>query len=124
LKVRTLSDYAGLPQPFNFYEATRTFAEHNPKTVHAVIEQLRTSGAWVTQHPVDTAALLAPKIGLDQGIVETWIRRVPYAARPIDDQVLQVQQSVADTFYRAKLIPKAVVVKDNVWQEGEAVAGQ
>jgi sulfonate transport system substrate-binding protein len=124
LKVRTLSDYAGLPQPFNFYEATRTFAEHNPKAVHAVIEQLRTSGAWVTQHPVDTAALLAPKIGLDQGIVETWIRRVPYAARPIDDQVVQVQQSVADTFYRAKLIPKAVVVKDNVWREGEAVAGQ
>ena len=55
---------------------------------------------------------------------ETWIRRVPYAARPIDDQVVQVQQSVADTFYRAKLIPKAVVVKDNVWREGEAVAGQ
>jgi sulfonate transport system substrate-binding protein len=124
LKVRTLSDYTGLPQPFNFYEATRTFAEHNPKAVHAVIEQLRTSGEWVTQHPADTAALLAPKIGLDQGIVETWVRRVPYAARPIDDQVVRMQQSVADTFYRAKLIPKAVVVKDNVWREGEAVAGQ
>ncbi|CAH2799337.1 MAG: ABC transporter, substrate-binding protein (cluster 10, nitrate/sulfonate/bicarbonate) [uncultured Caballeronia sp.] len=78
LSVRTLADYTGLPKPFNFYEATRSFATQNPQAVRAVIEQLRATGAWVTQHPADTAALLAPKIGLDAGLVETRVRRVPY----------------------------------------------
>jgi sulfonate transport system substrate-binding protein len=120
LKVRTLADYAGLPKPFNFYEATRTFAQQNPQAVRAVIEQLRAGGAWVTQHPTETAALLAPKIGLDTAIVEKWIRRVPYAATPINDQIVTTQQGVADAFYQAKLIPKQVTVQDNVWREENA----
>ncbi|MEA3123726.1 MAG: sulfonate transport system substrate-binding protein [Caballeronia sp.] len=124
LTVRTLADYTGLPKPFNFYEATRSFATQNPQAVRAVIEQLRTTGAWVTQHPADTAALLAPKIGLDEALVETWIRRVPYAATPIDEKIVTTQQSVADTFYRAKLIPKAVTVKDNVWQDQDALTAR
>jgi sulfonate transport system substrate-binding protein len=124
LTVRTLADYTGLPKPFNFYEATRSFATQNPRAVRAVIDQLRTTGAWVTQHPADTAALLAPKLGLDTGLVETWLRRVPYGATPIDEKIVATQQSVADTFYRAKLIPKAVTVKDNVWQDQDALTAR
>lgn len=124
LTVRTLADYTGLPKPFNFYEATRSFATQNPQAVRAVIDQLRTTGAWVTQHPADTAALLAPKIGLDEALVETWIRRVPYGATPIDAKIVTTQQSVADAFYRAKLIPKAVAVKDNVWQDQNALTAR
>jgi len=124
LSVRTLADYTGLPKPFNFYEATRSFAAQNPQAVRAVIDQLRTTGAWVTQHPADTAALLAPKIGLDAGLVETWVRRVPYGARPIDEKIVATQQGVADMFYRAKLIPKAVTVKDNVWRDQDALTAR
>ncbi|HMC48486.1 MAG TPA: aliphatic sulfonate ABC transporter substrate-binding protein, partial [Caballeronia sp.] len=124
LSVRTLADYTGLPKPFNFYEATRSFATQNPQAVRAVIDQLRTTGAWVTQHPADTAALLAPKIGLDAGLVETWVRRVPYGARPIDENIVTTQQGVADMFYRAKLIPKAVTVKDNVWRDQDALTAR
>jgi sulfonate transport system substrate-binding protein len=56
--------------------------------------------------------------------VETWIRRVPYAATPIDEKIVTTQQSVADTFYRVKLIPKAVTVKDNVWQDQNALTAR
>jgi sulfonate transport system substrate-binding protein len=124
LTVRTLADYTGLPKPFSFYEATRGFATQNPQAVRAVIDQLRTTGAWVMQHPADTAALLAPKIGLDAGLVETWVRRVPYGATPIDENIVTTQQSVADMFYRAKLIPKAVTVKDNVWRDQDALTAR
>jgi sulfonate transport system substrate-binding protein len=124
LTVRTLADYTGLPKPFSFYEATRGFATQNPQAVRAVIDQLRTTGAWVMQHPADTAALLAPKIGLDAGLVETWVRRVPYGATPIDENIVTTQQGVADMFYRAKLIPKAVTVKDNVWRDQDALTAR
>lgn len=124
LSVRTLADYTGLSKPFSFYEATRSFATQNPQAVRAVIEQLRTTGAWVMQHPADTAALLAPKIGLDAGLVETWVRRVPYGATPIDEKIVTTQQNVADMFYRAKLIPKAVTVKDNVWRDQDALTAR
>lgn len=117
LKVRTLADYAGLPKPYNFYEATRGFAQNNPQAVRALIEQLRAGGLWVGAHPAETAALLAPKVGLDTATVEKWVRRVPYAATPIDDKIIATQQTVADAFYQAKLIPKQVVVKDNVWRD-------
>src|SRR5476649_1407048 len=60
------------------------------------------------------------KIGLDAGLVETWVRRVPYGARTIDENIVTTQQGVADMFYRAKLIPKAVTVKDNVWRDQDA----
>jgi sulfonate transport system substrate-binding protein len=124
LTVRTLADYTGLPKPFSFYEATRGFATQNPQAVRAVIDQLRTTGAWVMQHPADTAALLAPKIGLDAGLVETWVRRVPYGATPIDENIVTTQQGLADMFYRAKLIPKAVTVKDNVWRDQDALTAR
>ncbi len=69
------------------------------------------------------AALLAPKIGLDAGLVETWVRRV-YGATPIDEKIVATQQNVADMFYRAKLIRKAVTVKDNVWRDQDALTAR
>ena len=85
LKVRTLSD-TGLAATNNFYEATRDFAQQHPDVVGAILKQARETGQWVNTHPADTAALIAPKVGLPQPIVETWIKRVPFggAARRKD----------------------------------------
>jgi sulfonate transport system substrate-binding protein len=119
LKVRTLADFAGFPT-YNFYESTRDFAQQHPDIVAAVLSQLRATGQWVNAHPSETAALIAPKVGLDQAIVETWVRRVPYGATPVTEQVIAVQQNVADAFYGAHLIPQKLTVKDNVWQDKAA----
>ncbi|MBR8313638.1 sulfonate ABC transporter substrate-binding protein [Burkholderia dolosa] len=113
LKVRTLSDYTGLTPTNNFYEATRDFAQQHPDVIGAILKQARETGQWVNGHPADTAALLAPKVGLPQPLVETWIKRVPFGAVPIDDRIVAVQQRVADAFYAAKLIPQKLSVADN-----------
>jgi sulfonate transport system substrate-binding protein len=49
---------------------------------------------------------------------------VPYGATPIDENIVTTQQGVADMFYRAKLIPKAVTVKDNVWRDQDALTAR
>ncbi|TKC92721.1 sulfonate ABC transporter substrate-binding protein [Trinickia terrae] len=119
LKVRTLADYGGIPT-YSFYEATREFAQAHPDIVAALLSQLRATGQWVNTHPDETAALVAPKIGLELPIVKTWVRRVPYGATPVTDNVAALQQDVADSFYGARLIPQKLTVKDNVWQDKAA----
>ncbi|WP_434111275.1 sulfonate ABC transporter substrate-binding protein [Paraburkholderia caffeinilytica] len=122
LKARTLVDYSDLNAPNNFYEATRDFAQQHPDVIGAILGQLRTTGLWVNDHPVETAALIAPKVGLDQKLVETWVRRYPYGTTAVTDEIVRSQQVVADAFYGAHLIPQKVTVKDNVWQNREVTA--
>ncbi|MFM0317925.1 sulfonate ABC transporter substrate-binding protein [Paraburkholderia nemoris] len=122
LKARTLVDYSELNSPNNFYEATRDFAQQHPDVIGAILGQLRTTGLWVNDHPVETAALIAPKVGLDQKLVETWVRRYPYGTTAVTDEIVRSQQVVADAFYGAHLIPQKITVKDNVWQNREVTA--
>jgi len=122
LKARTLADYSELNAPYNFYEATRDFAQQHADVIGAILGQLRTAGLWVNAHPVETAALIAPKVGLDQKLVETWVRRYPYGTMPVTDEILRSQQSVADAFYGANLIPQKITVKDSVWQNRDVAA--
>jgi sulfonate transport system substrate-binding protein len=122
LKARALADYSNVAAANSFYEATRDFAQQHPDVVGAVLQQLRVGGLWVNAHPVETAALIAPKVGLDQKLVETWIRRYPYGTSAVTDDIVRVQQVVADAFYGAHLIPQKIVVKDNVWQNPQVAA--
>jgi sulfonate transport system substrate-binding protein len=122
LKARTLTDYTNLNAAYSFYEAGRDFAQQHPDVVGAVLGQLRATGQWVNQHPGETAALIAPKVGLDQKLVETWVRRSPYGTTVVTDEITRAQQGVADAFYGAHLIPQKITVRDNVWQNQQATA--
>lgn len=122
LKIRTLSDYTGLTPANNFYEATRGFAEQHADVVGAIVKQLRETGLWVNGHPAETAALIAPKVGLPLPLVETWLKRVPFGAVPVDEKIVAVQQGVADAFYAANLIPRKLSVAENAWID-KRVAG-
>nr|WKF61031.1 Putative aliphatic sulfonates-binding protein [Paraburkholderia busanensis] len=122
LKARTLVDYAGLASPYNFYEATPDFARQHADVIGAILSQLRSTGLWVNAHPVETAALIAPKVGLDPKLVETWVRRYPYGTSVVTDEIVRSQQGVADAFYGAHLIPQKITVKDAVWQNPAVTA--
>jgi sulfonate transport system substrate-binding protein len=122
LKARTLADYSNVDTAHSFYEATSDFAQQHPDIIGALLGQLRTTGQWVNQHPDETAALIAPKVGLDQKLVETWVRRSPYGTTAVTDEIVRSQQGVADAFYGAHLIPQKITVRDNVWQNSELAA--
>jgi sulfonate transport system substrate-binding protein len=122
LKARTLTDYADLNSPYNFYEATRDFAQQHADVVGAILGQLRTTGLWVNAHPVETSALIAPQVGLDPKLVETWVRRYPYGTTAVSDEIVRAQQNVADAFYGAHLIPQKITVRDNLWQSPQVAA--
>jgi sulfonate transport system substrate-binding protein len=67
---------------------------------------------WARNNRKDVAQLLGSYIGLDHEIAELSVSHNSYGVKPIDDEVLDQQQRIADTFLELKLIPKVVNVRN------------
>ena len=46
------------------------------------------------------------ELGLDRGITEFYLNRATFGTAPVTREILAEQQSIADTFFELKLIPK------------------
>ncbi len=110
--ARVLKDGEGLVANREFYLASQTYANQHSDYIKATLEEIQKVDEWAATRPKEVATLLSPKLGIDPAIVETVARRRPYGVQPIQDEVITYQQQVADTFFRLKLIPKQLNVKD------------
>ncbi len=106
--VRILANGAGLASYQRYYLASSSFAAAHPEVISTVFAQLSSAGAWVRSHPDDAAKLLAPIWGLDAATIERANGRRSYAVRAVETQNFGEQQKIADTFYRAGLLPAPV----------------
>lgn len=114
LKARVLADGAGLVANHQFFLASRTYTEKNPKIISIVLDELDKVDQWSSKNLKETAQILAAQTGLDQATVELATKRLSYGVKPITPQVIAEQQKIADAFYELKLIPKKISVKDAV----------
>ncbi len=114
-QVRVLADYTGLPLANGFYLTSRRFVQQSPAAVAALLEQVRLTGKWATEHPKEISAMLAQQTGLPGDIVDTWLHRSRYGATPVTPAIAANQQQVADVFYQQKLIPKPINIASRVW---------
>lgn len=122
--ARVIQDGTGLSDNFQFYFASKALAGQRPEVVDAVLDEIRKVDAIAQADPGKVAEQLAPEIGMDRAIVETALRRMGYGVKPLTPEVVASQQRVADTFFKAGLIPRAIQVRDAVWQRGAAVANR
>src|SRR5215467_4253692 len=104
--AHTLADGTGLVANHQFYLATKTFADADPKIVDVVLAQLSEVDDWAKHDIHAVAEQLAPAIGLSVPVVEVALKRQSYGIKPITDSVVADQQQVADTFFALGLIPK------------------
>jgi sulfonate transport system substrate-binding protein len=114
LKARILTDGKGLVANHQFFLASRSYAQKNPKIISAVLDELDQADKWASEHLDDTARILAAQTGLDRATVELATRRLTYGVQPTTASVIADQQKIADAFYQLKLIPKKINVKDAV----------
>ncbi|SHN35935.1 sulfonate transport system substrate-binding protein [Duganella sacchari] len=114
-QVRVLSDYSGLPLANGFYLASRKFVEQSPQLVSALLEQVKLTGKWASEHQKEVSTLLTQQTGVPADIVATWMQRSRFGATPVTPDIVANQQRVADLFYQQKLIPKAVNIASRVW---------
>ncbi|ASL42200.1 Putative aliphatic sulfonates-binding protein [Burkholderia sp. AD24] len=106
--VRILANGEGLASYQRYYLASTSFAAAHPDVIGTVFAQLTATGDWVRAHPADAAQLLAPIWGLDAATIERANARRSYAVRAVEPQNFGEQQKIADTFYRAGLLPAPV----------------
>lgn len=106
--VRILADGNGLASYQRYYLASSAFAAAHPDVVKIVFDQLAAAGDWVRAHPQDAAQILAPLWGLDAATIERANTRRSYQVRAVVAQNFGEQQKIADTFFRAGLLPTQV----------------
>jgi len=113
LPTRTLADGAGLASYKRYYLTGTPYAKAHPEVLKVVYEQLEKAGRWVKTHPQDAASVLGPLWGnLDVATVEAANAHRSYQVQPVTIDQLGEQQKIADAFFKAGLLPKAVDAQD------------
>lgn len=115
-EVRVIRDSVGLVANRDFYLASNTFVEQGAEIIAAIEAETKEVAGWAEANPSEVVKILSPLLGIDAPILDVVTKRRNYSFEPFDDAMLAEQQQIADTFSELKLIPKAVNVKDIVWE--------
>jgi sulfonate transport system substrate-binding protein len=113
--VRVLTDAEGIAPSNSFFLASRDYATRYPSTIRAVVEEAQHVWHWAETHQDELAQTLADASGVDLSAEKVVAARGNYAVSYISPGVIRRQQSIADTFSKLGLIPKAIQISDEVW---------
>jgi sulfonate transport system substrate-binding protein len=114
-QARILADGTGVARNYQFYLAHRDFARAHPELVRILIEEVATADAWAATRQHEVAGLLAPRTGLSPEVLEVALGRLAYGIEPLDADIVDNQQHIADVFHSLGLLPKPITVRDTVW---------
>ncbi|AZS51488.1 sulfonate ABC transporter substrate-binding protein [Entomomonas moraniae] len=115
IQAQNLRDGTGIVDNYQFYIASRSYAEKNPQILTALVEELQKIGDWPTNKPEEVTDIIAPVIGLSKEATSLAVTRKKYGTQYITPDVIKYQQKIADTFYDLKLIPKKLTVGEIIW---------
>jgi len=110
LGARVLADGKGVVNNYQFFLASRAYADRHPQVIRTVLEEIRKGDLWARENPTQAVDLLQPVLGLERPIVELAARRLAYGVQPVTREVLAHQQDIADAFHALKLIPRKLEV--------------
>ncbi|AQL37467.1 aliphatic sulfonate ABC transporter substrate-binding protein [Pseudomonas syringae] len=118
LPTRTLADGSGLASYKRYYLTGTGYAKAHPQVLSVVYDQLHKTGSWLKANPKEAAHVLSPLWGnLDIETVEIANSHRSYQIQPVKRDELGEQQKIADAFFAAGLLPKAVDAGDvEIWK--------
>lgn len=106
LDARLLADASGIVNNRGYYFTSRDFATKNPDVLKIAIEEINAIDTWAGKNKQAAAAELSAVLGLDKSITELQLSRAAFGVSVVTRDILAEQQSIADTFFELKLIPK------------------
>jgi len=106
LDARLLVDASGIVNNRAYYFTSRDFATKNPEVLKIAIEEINAIDTWAGKNKQAAAAELSAVLGLDKSITELYLSRATFGTAVVNRDILTEQQSIADTFFELKLIPK------------------
>ncbi len=118
LQARMVADATDLAGNVSYYMATRQMAEGHRDVLVAVLAAIEDTDTWMKQNPDKLNGELTAAMGIPADVVDRWIRRTEFGARPVDAAMLVEQQKIADAFAKLHLIPRPINVSDAAWKPG------
>ncbi len=115
LDVRVLTDATNLAPNRGYYLARQEFVNSHPDLLKTLLDEISKIDKWAANKPEEVAKFLEPELGIKAAALEIAEKRRQYGVLPLTDEVITQQQNIADTFYKIKLVPKQIQVKDTVW---------
>jgi sulfonate transport system substrate-binding protein len=115
LGARILRDGKGIVRNRGFYLSTKSFADSQPDTLKAVLEEAETISTFAKANPAEVSKFLSDELGIPTDVLELVEGRRGYGIQSISDEVVAYQQDVADTFFKLQLIPKEIDVSTVIW---------
>ncbi|MEH2381969.1 MAG: sulfonate ABC transporter substrate-binding protein [Nostoc sp.] len=110
--ARVLRDATNIGTPGGYYVGTRQFAKENPELLRIILEEIDKNGQWAEANRKEVAKLIAPVLKIDLPIQEIISGRANYRLKGITPELMKAQQSVADLFYKEKILPKKIDVQE------------
>ncbi|MBD3884124.1 sulfonate ABC transporter substrate-binding protein [Phormidium tenue FACHB-886] len=95
-----------------YFLASQQFTKNQPVLLKAVLEGAKENGDWVSNNIQEVAQRFSKDIKVDQDVLEEVYRRRSWKVEPIDAEIQTAQQEVADIFYKSKIIPKSLQVRE------------
>jgi ABC-type nitrate/sulfonate/bicarbonate transport system substrate-binding protein len=99
-----------------FFLARTAFAGSQPATVQRLIAAINRVADWAKASPDALAETMTQITGVPLAAEKVAANRDGYVAVPMSETIVGRQQAVADAFFKAGILPRAVTVRDIVWQ--------
>ena len=113
--AKVLAPAKGIVTQNSFFLANTEFTKANPDLVAAVNEGLAATAKWAEAHRTDVTGILSKATGIAPEIQQKAVDRTDFVIAPLREPVIVEQQRIADRFLALNLIPKAITVRDIVW---------
>jgi sulfonate transport system substrate-binding protein len=114
--ARVIAFNKDVHRPNAFYIASTEFVDKYPALIARLNAVFAAEGMWADQHHEEVAKAQAEATGVDIEAIRRFVDRSIYRVVPVDGEVIQSQQAVADRFAHLGLIPKSIDVCDVVWK--------
>lgn len=102
-----------------FFLSSQQFAKSLPDYLKVVLAEAKRNGEWVKQNIRTVAEQFSKDIKVEVPILEEVYQRRSWDVLPVDEKIQEAQQQVADIFYKAQVIPKAIQVKEAFLPQAE-----
>ncbi|GAB4216733.1 MAG: sulfonate ABC transporter substrate-binding protein [Synechococcales cyanobacterium] len=95
-----------------FFLASRSFAETQPGLLQAILTAAKENEQWSSQNTLALAKKFAPELNIAVEVLAKANDRRQWGLFPITPAVIETQQKVADTLFKAEIIPQQIVVRE------------
>lgn len=119
IEARELRNGEGIVPNHQFYLGTSTLVDGHAQAIDVLIDAISEIDEWTKSDTAAAAAELSPSVGIPESVLVKALERQSYGIKSLDDSVVAQQQSIADTFFKLKLIPKEVTIAEVV-RKGKA----